>query len=177
MAAMEPVYASDLTDDEWAIIADLFPTRAQYPNLKTTFIPFRSIVNAILYRTKTGVQYRMLPKEYPPFRRVNEWHLKWERTRLWDRILDRLRAHVRLNTPHADGSARAETPTVAILDSQSVKTTEEAAAYSGYDGGKKDQRPQATPSRRRARHSPRSSDNSSERARHSRRERPSSEST
>lgn len=152
---MEPVYPSDLTDEEWSLIADVFPTRAQYPNLKTTFLPFRSIVNAIFYRTKTGVQYRMLPKEYPPFRRVNEWHLKWERTGLWERVLDRLREQVRQNTPHADGSMRAATPTVAILDSQSVKTTEEASPNSGFDGGKKNQRSKASSACRHARHSSR----------------------
>lgn len=152
---MEPVYPSDLMDEEWELVADLFPTRVRYPNLKTTFFPFRSIVNAILYRAKTGVQYRMLPKDYPPFRRVSEWHLKWERTGLWDRVLDRLRAEVRRKTPHADGSMRAATPTVAILDSQSVKTTEEASPISGFDGGKKGQRSKAASARRRARHSPR----------------------
>lgn len=133
---MEPIYHTDLTDAEWELIADMFPPREQYPNLKTEFISFRIIVNAILYRTKTGVQYRMLPTEFPPFRRVNAWHLRWERTGLWNRVLDRLREQVRVNTPHADGTPRAAEPTVAIIDSQSVKTTEEAAAISGFDGGK-----------------------------------------
>jgi putative transposase len=148
---MQPIYSTDLTDDEWEVIENLFPPRLLYPNLRTTFIPFREIVNAIQYRVKTGVQYRMLPKEYPPFRRVNEWHLKWVRTGLWDRVLDRLRARVRVDTPHADGTPRAAEPTVGIVDSQSVKTTEEAASVSGFDGGKKNQRTKAAPGRRRAR--------------------------
>jgi len=143
---MGQIYSTDLTDAQWALIEDLFPPRLLYPNLRTTFIPFREIVNALQDRVKTGVQYRMLPKEYPPFRRINEWHLKWVRTGLWDRVLDRLRAQVRVQTPHADGTRRSAEPTVGILESQSVKTTEEAAPISGFDGGKKGQRSKATPS-------------------------------
>lgn len=148
---MQRIYDTDLSDGEWAMISDLFPERARYPNLKTTFIPFRAIVDAILYRTKTGVQYRLLPKEYPPFRRVNEWHLKWERTGLWDRVLGRLRAMERQRTPRLDGSRRDAAPTVGILDSQSVKTTEEASSISGFDGGQKGQRSKAAPTGRYAR--------------------------
>ena len=148
---MKRFYESDLTDEEWNLIEDLFPERILYPNLKTTFIPFRHIVNAILYRCKTGVQYRMLPREYPPFRRVHAWYLTWERSGLWDRVLRRLREHLRVKIPHADGTERPPEPTVAILDSQSVKTTEEAASVCGFDGGKKNQRPQTSPARRRPR--------------------------
>ena len=99
---VKPTYSTDLSDTQWELIEDLFPEQVAYPNLRNDFYSFRSIVNAILYRLRTGVQYRLLPNEYPPFRRVNEWHLRWARTGLWDRILDRLRAAERARTPMAE---------------------------------------------------------------------------
>jgi putative transposase len=135
---MERIYDTDLTDSQWNLIRDLFPVQYLILGLVTRFYPWRRIVNAILYRTKSGVPYRLLPKEFPPWKSVHAWHLRFERSGVLDRILARLRWALRKETPYADKSPRASSPTLAIIDSQSVKSTAEAAAETcGFDGGKK----------------------------------------
>ena len=135
---MERVYDTDLTDRQWDLISDLFPVQHLIVGLLTRFYSWRCIVNAIFYRIHSGVQYRLLPKDFPAWRTIHYWHMRFERSGLWNRVLDRLRSTVRKETPYTDLSPRAPSPTLAIIDSQSVKSTAEAAAETcGFDGGKK----------------------------------------
>jgi len=87
------------------------------------------MVNAIFYVAKTGCQWRFLPKDYPPWKRVYNSFWKWRQADVFERLNHRLRKWVRLL------AERDEDPSAAIMDSQSIKTAEKGLR--GFDSGKK----------------------------------------
>ena len=110
------VYDSDLSDQEWAIICDLIPPSP--PIGRDREVSMRAVVNAIFYLNRTGCQWRMLPKEYPPWSTVYNYYAAWRNNGTWQQIHDTLRDQVR------EQAERDPQPSAAILDSQSVKTAE-----------------------------------------------------
>jgi putative transposase len=105
-------YASDLTDQEWKLIAPLLPKPRKVGRPRE--IDLRAVLNAILYILATGCQWRALPKDFPPFTSVQYYFYTWRDIRLWSRINRVLVRRAR----RAVG--RKPTPTAGIIDSQSV---------------------------------------------------------
>jgi putative transposase len=134
---MRERYPTDLTDAEWEIVQRYVPEAVWLPNLQEPKYSRRDIVDAILYRERTGCQWRNLPHDFPPWKQVFEYYRKWRDDGTIEALHDALRERVRQKTPHADGSKRSDAPTVCIVDSQSAKTSEEGEKERGYDAGKK----------------------------------------
>ena len=111
-----PPYPSDLTDRQWRRLDPHLP--AARPGGRPRGTDLREVVNAILYVLRNGIVWRALPHDFPPWPTVYHYFRAWRLDGTWEMIHAALREEVRL----ADG--REATPSAAILDSQSVKTTE-----------------------------------------------------
>lgn len=109
------LYPTDLADSQWIIIQELIPKAK--PGGRPRSLDMRQVVNAVLYVVVGGIQWRMLPREYPKWQSVYSYFRAWKRSGLWKRIHDTLRAKVRQR------AGRHKHPTGGCLDSQSVKTT------------------------------------------------------
>ena len=129
-------YPTDLTDAQWKLIDRLVPQAK--PGGRPPKYTRREIVNGILYQARNGCVWRALPHDLPPYRIVFHYFRLWRRDGTWDRVHDGLRREVRCQ------AGKRPKPSVAILDSQSVKTTE-LGGPRGADAGTKSRRPQAVP--------------------------------
>ena len=122
-------YPSDLSDTEWNIVAPLIPEPK--PGGRPIKHTRRLILNAIFYVNRSGSQWSMLPKDFPPKSTVFGYFPAWRKSGLWEKLNSRLRDKVRV------AGGRKPSPTAAILDSQSVKGAEQGGDMVGYDAGKK----------------------------------------
>jgi putative transposase len=120
-------YESDLTDEQWALLQPMLPQPNKRGRPQTDR---RQVINAILYIVKGGIQWRLLPANFPPWNTVYHIFRKWTLDCTWEAINARLRAYVR------EQAGKRSRPTAAILDSQSVKSDPHGGAV-GYDAGKR----------------------------------------
>lgn len=121
-------FASDVTDAEWAVLAPLLPPPS--PIGRPPAWAMREIVNAIFYVLRGGIPWRMLPDCFPPRQTVYRWFSRYRDRGVWEGINHHLVMHDR------EQAGREASPSAAVIDSQSAKTTE-AGGPRGYDAGKK----------------------------------------
>jgi transposase len=115
-------YPSDLTDEEWALVAPGIPPAKRGGNKRR--VDIREVVNGLMYVLSTGCQRRALPKDLPPRSTVHGYFDLWD----YDGTLDRI--HHALYMRCREAAEREASPTAAIIDSQSVKSAEKGGARS-----------------------------------------------
>jgi transposase len=129
-------YPSDLTDEQWQVLepearvvmAELRKSPAGAPMKHD----LRAVLDAIGYLTRYGIEWRALPVDFPPWEAVYAFFQRWSERGMPRRLADRLRSRIRI------ACGRAELPTAAVIDAQTVRGADTVAADSaGYDSGKK----------------------------------------
>ena len=109
-------YPSDLTDAQWVELVPLLPPANSRGHPRS--VDLRQVINGILYVLRGGIPWRMMPHDLPPWGTVWWYFREWRLDGTWERIHDTLQPRVR------EMEGREATPSAAIIDSQSVKTTE-----------------------------------------------------
>jgi len=117
-------YPSDITDEQWEVIAEYFPQNGNSDHHK------RSLINAVLYLLDNGCKWRALPHDYPPWSTVHSFYYRARKSGLWEKVQQAVVEKTRLK------AGRSASPSYGIIDSQSVKTIY-ASDERGIDGGKK----------------------------------------
>jgi len=122
-------YSTNLTDAEWALVADLFERPAGGRGMPAR-VPRRVLVDACCYVLRTGCSWRLLPKSFPPWSSVYRTFSRWARAGTFELMHDRLREQWRQRLQ------RQPLPSAAVLDAQSTRSTPQGGSV-GFDAGKK----------------------------------------
>lgn len=121
-------YPTDLSDEQWKLLELMLPPPEQLGRKRS--VSLHAVFNALCYIARTGCQWRLLPREFPKWQTVYYYFRKWRENDWFVTLNHSLRQTVRRQ------SGKQANPSAAIIDSQSVKTDEQAIAR-GYDAGKK----------------------------------------
>ena len=116
--ARQKQYPSDLDDEEWALLEPFLERPKRDRRGRPRTVDRREVVNAILYVLRTGCQWRYLPEGFPNWNTVYWYFAEWTDDGSWERANDQFRRQLRTQI------GRDTEPSAAIIDSQSVKTTE-----------------------------------------------------
>lgn len=122
-------YPSDVSDDEWALVAPYLTLMAE--DAPQREYALREVFNALRWIVRTGAQWRWLPHDLPPWPTVYQQTQRWLRAQVFESLVHDLRAVLRL----AEG--RNEAPSAIILDGRTLQSSPESGARAGYDGAKK----------------------------------------
>lgn len=109
-------YSTDLSDAEWQVLEPLLPKRFRYGRPPKWTL--REIIDGMLYILRTGSQWHNLPHDFPPYKTVFDYYRRWRRSGVWEQVHTTLRERLRI------ALGKGAQPSAAIIDSQSVKTTE-----------------------------------------------------
>ena len=113
-------YLTDLTDAQWGLLESLLPPDIPRGHPRTADL--REVVYGILYVLRGGISWRMMPHDLPPWRTAFHYFRTWRREGTWQRGHETLRSQTR------QPEGRRASPSAAIIDSQSVRTTEKGAS-------------------------------------------------
>jgi transposase len=123
-------YPSQITDAMWAVMEPLLPARDPRRGGRPRVYRDRPVLDAIFYVLRSGCQWRMIPHDLVPWWTAYRWYRTWAADGTWDAIHDQLRAAARI------AAGKDPAPSAAVLDAQSVKSSEGGQAR-GVDMGKK----------------------------------------
>src|SRR3712207_1895006 len=116
MPAQRPAYATDVSDEEWQLLAPLLPP--EKPGGRPRKYPIREVINGIQYILRGGCAWRLMPHDLPHWQTAYQTFRAWRQDGTWVKIHDQLRDAVRTRM------GRHPQPSAAIIDAQTVKTTE-----------------------------------------------------
>ena len=124
-------YPTDVSDEEWALISsylELLPEASCQRRHAS-----RDVFNALRYVVRSGIQWRMLPHDFPPREMVYQQSRRWLAAGVFDRLMGDLRDLLR------QAHDKKPDPTACVLDSRTLQSTPESGGRAGFDAGKKRQ--------------------------------------
>lgn len=122
-------YASDVADDEWAFLAPYLTLMRE--DAPQRIHPLRELFNGLRFIARTGLQWRYMPHDLPPWQAVYQQTRRWLEASVFETIIADLRTLIRI------GEGRTPEPSAVILDSRTLQSTPESGARAGWDGAKR----------------------------------------